>query len=286
MKIKFFFHQDTFSFSYIVYDQATKDAILIDPVLDYEQAASCIKYDYVKELADFILQEALLLHWIIETHIHADHISGAQYFKEKFSNSKIGISSKVVQVQKTFCSLYNLAEIATDGSQFDRLFEDGEIHVAGSLNLKFIHTPGHTPSCMSIHISNCLFVGDSLFIPDFGTGRCDFPDGSASELYSSVHDKIYQLPDQTRLFVGHDYQPGGRPLRWETSIAESKKENIQLCHETTKKDFIEFRTARDKSLNAPKLLLASLQININAGILPKVEDNDKRYLKIPLTLQK
>ena len=286
MEIKTFFHKDTYTFTHIVYDQLTKDAILIDPVLDYDPGSSSITYNYVMDLAAFIRKEALELHWIIESHVHADHLSGAQYLKENFSTSKIGVSNGVLKVQKTFCALYNLKELATDGSQFDRLFEDGEIVEAGSLALKFIHTPGHTPACMSTLISDSLFVGDSLFIPDFGTGRCDFPDGSASDLYHSIHEKIYTLPDETRIFVGHDYQPGGRPLRWETSVAESKKENIQLRQETTKEEFVEFRTTRDKQLNAPKLLLSSLQVNINAGLLPKPEGNQTRYLKIPLTIQK
>jgi glyoxylase-like metal-dependent hydrolase (beta-lactamase superfamily II) len=283
MEIKTFFHQDSFTFSYVVYDKSSKDAILIDPVLDYDAGSSSISYEFADDLINFILGEGLSLHWILETHIHADHISSSQYIKNKFSNAKVGISSGVVQVQETFKSTYNFKEMKTDGSQFEQLFSDGQKLEAGSLKLEFIHTPGHTPSCMCILIEDSLFAGDSLFIPDFGTGRCDFPNGSASDLYDSIHKKLYQLPDSTKVFVGHDYQPGGRQLRYETSISESKRENIQLRTETTKKEFIEFRTSRDKLLKAPKLLLPSIQINMQAGLLPTPEDNRMSYLKIPIS---
>ncbi|MBT7609956.1 MAG: MBL fold metallo-hydrolase [Bacteriovoracaceae bacterium] len=284
MEVKTFFHQDTFTFSYIAYDKSSKDAVLIDPVMDYDPYSSKISYEFADELLNFIMKERLILHWIIETHIHADHITSSQYINNKFLNAKTAVSSGVLKVQDTFSHLYNLKEMKTDGSQFDRLFEDGETVDVGSLKLEFIHSPGHTPSCMCILIGDVLFSGDSLFIPDFGTGRCDFPDGSASDLYDTISKKLYTLPDSTKVYVGHDYQPGGRKLRYETSILESKRENVQLSAETKKEEFIEFRSSRDKLLKVPKLLFTSVQINIQAGLLPEPEDNRTSYLKIPILI--
>jgi glyoxylase-like metal-dependent hydrolase (beta-lactamase superfamily II) len=257
--------------------------VIIDPVLDYDKGSSRVGYQFADDLVNFLKAENLNLHYIIETHVHADHMSSAQYLKSKFPTAKTAISTKITTVQKTFSEIYNFTDLPTDGSQFDCLFSDGDEIKAGSLSLKVIHTPGHTPTCMSILIGDCLFTGDSLFIPDFGTGRCDFPNGSAEELFLSVSNKLYILPDDTRVFVGHDYQPNGRELRSETSISESKNDNIQLTALTTKDEFVEFRTERDKQLSAPALLLPSIQVNIQAGHLPKLETNGVRYLKIPIT---
>jgi len=185
-------------------------------------------------------------------------------------------------VQEVFKGLFNEKSLKTDGSQFDRLIKDGEEFNAGSIKIKGINTPGHTPACMSFLIEDMLFSGDALFIEDFGTGRCDFPGGSADDCYTSVHDKLYSLPDETRVFVGHDYQPNGRELRYETTIGASKKENISINESTSRKDYIDFRTQRDSTLEAPALLLQSVQVNVNAGIFPPAEDNGVSYLKIPL----
>ncbi|MFT5450792.1 MAG: glyoxylase-like metal-dependent hydrolase (beta-lactamase superfamily II) [Enterobacterales bacterium] len=283
MDIKTFYHKDSSAFTYIVYSQQSKDAVIIDPVLDYDKASSKVGYQFADDLVGFIKTANLNLHYIIETHIHADHLSSAQYIKSKFPHAKTAISTKITTVQKTFKEIYNFTDLLTDGSQFDCLLNDGEEVKAGSLNLKIIHTAGHTPTCMSILVEGCLFTGDSLFIPDFGTGRCDFPNGSAEELFLSVSNKLYTLPDETRVFVGHDYQPNGRELRHETSILESKNENIQLTTSTSKDEFVAFRTARDKQLSTPALLLPSIQVNIQAGHLPIPESNGVRYLKIPIT---
>jgi len=283
MDIKTFYHQESSTFTHVVYNQQSKDAVIIDPVLDYDKASSMVGYQFADDLVDFLKAANLKLHYIIETHVHADHLSSAQYIKSKFPSAKTAISTKITIVQQTFSEIYNFTELSTDGSQFDCLFSDGDEIKAGSLSLKIIHTPGHTPTCMSILIEGCLFTGDSLFIPDFGTGRCDFPNGSAEELFLSVSNKLYTLPDDTRVFVGHDYQPNGRELRSETSILESKSENIQLTTSTSKDEFVAFRTQRDKLLSAPALLLPSIQVNIQAGHLPIPEANGVRYLKIPIT---
>ncbi|PCJ50693.1 MAG: MBL fold metallo-hydrolase [Gammaproteobacteria bacterium] len=285
MEIKTFYHKDTNTFSYIVYEPTTKDAVIFDCVLDYHKASSTISYDSVEEVIDFLQQQQLVLHYIIESHIHADHLSAAQYLKSKYPLAKTAVSTQITLVQETFSKIYNFADMSVDGSQFDSLFADGDIIEAGKLTLNIMHTPGHTPTCMSVLIEDCLFTGDSLFIPDFGTGRCDFPNGSAEQLYSSVSEKLYTLPDKTRVFVGHDYQPGGRELRSETSILESKKHNIQLTEQTSREEFVDFRTARDKLLSAPTLLLPSIQINMQAGLLPIAEDNEVSYLKIPLSIK-
>jgi glyoxylase-like metal-dependent hydrolase (beta-lactamase superfamily II) len=283
MEIKTFYHQDSSAFTYIVYCQESKDAVVIDPALDYEKSSSEVGYQFADELVNFIKATALNLHYIIETHVHADHISSAQYLKSKFPSAKTAISTKITTVQETFSEIYNFTDLPTDGSQFDCLFSDDDVIKAGSLVLRMIHTPGHTPTCMCILVEDCLFTGDSLFIPDFGTGRCDFPNGSAEDLFLSVSTKLYSLPDDTRVFVGHDCRPNGRELRNETTILESKNDNIQLTALTSQDEFVKFRTERDKLLSTPELLLPSIQINIQAGQLPIPEANGVRYLKIPIT---
>lgn len=281
--VKEFFDKATSTLTYVVYDAATKDAIILDPVWDYDPADSKMSSQSAEQVLDFVKKNDLNVHYILETHAHADHVSGSQILKEKLPGTKIGIGAKITEVQKVFKDVYNLdPHFKTDGSQFDLLLNEGQVLEAGTLKIETIYTPGHTPACSSYVIGDAVFTGDALFMPDYGTGRCDFPAGSADDLYTSVHEKLYKLPDNFRVFVGHDYLPNGRALAFETTIAEEKAKNIQLNYETSRNQFVEFRKIRDKSLAAPRLLLPSVQVNIDAGKLPKPEKNGKSYLKIPV----
>ena len=265
-EVKAFFHTDTSTLTYVVYDPSSNDAVVIDPVLDYDGKTGETTIDHVNKVAEFIDSENLNLHWVIETHPHADHLTGAQELKKRFPNAQVGIGKGVTLVQETFGPVFELGpEFKTDGSQFDYLFSDNEEVSAGSLNFKILFTPGHTPSCTCCLIDNLLFTGDTLFMPDFGTGRCDFPNGDAATLFRSIK-KIYELPDSTRVFVGHDYQPGGRELRYETSIKESKESNKHVKANTTEDEFVKFRTERDAQLKEPRLLKPSIRFNIQAGL--------------------
>ncbi|MFO7541357.1 MAG: MBL fold metallo-hydrolase [Thiobacillus sp.] len=285
MQVKAFFDSRTFTVTYIVRDPATNDAIIIDPVLDYEPAASKVWAESVEQVIEYVRAEKLNVHYILETHAHADHLSGSQLLKRAFPQAKIAVGERITVVQQTFKTIFNLTEdFATDGSQFDRLLKDGEIVEAGSLKLEVIFTPGHTPACATYKIEDAIFTGDAIFMPDGGTGRCDFPAGSAKDLYHSISSKLYSLPDSTRVFVGHDYQPGGREVKWETTIGDEKKNNIQLNATTSEDEFIQFRAARDKTLAAPKLLFQSVQVNIDAGKMPAPSEDKKRYLKIPINV--
>ncbi len=283
LNIQEFYDPDTFTLTYVVTDEETKDAVIIDPVWDYDPAASKVSTHSADKVLEYVKKNELNVHYILETHAHADHISGAQILKQKIPNAKVGIGANITKVQEVFKGVFNLEEgFATDGSQFDLLLTEDEVLKAGTIEIKTIYTPGHTPACASYLIEDAVFTGDALFMPDFGTGRCDFPAGSAEDLYVSVHDKLYNLPDETRVFVGHDYRPGGRELEFQTTIGESKQANIQLKAQTTRDEFIEFRTTRDKKLAAPRLLLPSVQVNIDAGKLPEAEGNGTSYLKIPV----
>lgn len=282
MKIETFFDKDTFTLTYLVFDEKTKDSFIIDPVLDYDARASKIATIQVDLIEDYINKYQLKLHYCLETHAHADHLSGAPELKKRFPNSKIGINKNITLVQDVFKDVFNFQDLKTDGSQFDLLFDNNDIIQAGSLIIKAISTPGHTPACSSFLIDDVLFSGDSLFMPDYGTGRCDFPAGSSADLFNSVHEKLYSLADNTRVFVGHDYQPRGRELKWETTIGESKENNIQLKASTTKDEYVKMRDERDATLAAPRLLLQSVQVNIKAGHLPEKESNGVKYLKIPI----
>lgn len=285
MQVKAFYDSRTFTVTYIVHDPATNDAVIIDPVLDYDPAASKVWAESVEQVIDYVRAEKLNVHYILETHAHADHLSGSQLLKRAFPQAKIAVGERITVVQQTFKTIFNLTEdFATDGSQFDRLLKDGEIVAAGSLKLEVIFTPGHTPACATYKIEDAIFTGDAIFMPDGGTGRCDFPAGSAKDLYQSISSKLYALPDSTRVFVGHDYQPGGREVKWETTIGDEKQNNIQLKATTSEDEFIQFRAARDKTLAAPKLLFQSVQVNIDAGKMPKPSEDKKRYLKIPLNV--
>lgn len=282
MRVKEFFDPATATLTFVVWDEATKDAVVIDPVLDYDPLASQTSTESLKKLAAFIDEHALSLRYVLETHAHADHLSGSQWLRRKY-DAGIVIGAAITRVQKTFQGVFDLPEsFATDGTQFDKLASAGERFKAGSLDIHVIPTPGHTPACITFEIGDALFVGDALFMDDYGTGRCDFPDGSASDLYDSVQ-RLYAYPDSTRVFVGHDY-PDGREMRFETTVGASKAKNPQIRTETTREEFVAFREARDATLSPPRLIFQSVQVNINAGMLPPSHDNGVRYLKTPLNL--
>lgn len=284
VQIKEFFDKNTWTLTYVVWDEISRDSIIIDPVLDYDQAASKTSEESAKAVIKFLRSKELILHFILETHAHADHLSGSQIIKKEYPNAQIVIGENITKVQKVFKGFFDMPEnFKTDGSQFDRLLKDGEEFEAGAIKIKTLFTPGHTPACASYYIDGNVFVGDALFMPDYGTGRCDFPEGSVVDLYHSVHDKLYKLPDSTKVYTGHDYLPNGRPLKFMTTIAEEKAGNIQLKDMTTLDEFVRFRTDRDRTLAAPKLLLPSVQINIDAGRLPEPAKNGKRYLRIPIS---
>lgn len=287
METKSFFDERTFTITYVVFDKETRDAVVIDPVLDYDPKASTTWTESVQEVLDFLKSENLNLHYILETHAHADHLSGSQMIKKAYPEAKVVIGEHITTVQKTFKGLFNLpTDFPTDGRQFDKLVTDGEKLQAGTIEIGTIYTPGHTPACVSYTIDDAVFTGDALFMPDMGTGRCDFPAGSAKDLYNSIANRLYSLPDETKVYVGHDYAPGGREYAWESTIGESERANVQLPAGRSESDFIEFREARDKTLEAPKLLFQSVQVNVDAGALPKPDNNEIAYLKIPINIFK
>lgn len=283
MKIQHFFDQDTFTLSYVVFDEESLDAVIIDPVLDFDPASGRISNDSIQKLVGFINSEKLQPRLVLETHAHADHLSSSQYLKDFFPNVKIAISDRITSVQEVFKKVFNMKDLNADGSDFDILIHDNVEFTAGLIKIKPIPTPGHTPACTSFLIGENVFTGDAIFMPDSGTGRCDFPKGSAATLYESVK-RLYSLPDNTKVFVGHDYQPNGRELKFRSTIAECKESNIHIKANTTKEEFISFREGRDKTLKAPRLLLPSLQVNIAAGKLPPKDDNGVSYLKTPLKI--
>lgn len=282
LQIKHFFDSITSTLTYVVYDQDTQDAVVIDPVWDYDPASGKLSTKSMDPVVAFVKEMNLRPHYVMETHAHADHLSSSQLFKNFFPDIKVAIGERITEVQKVFKKVFNLNDLNTTGSDFDILLKEGEVLQAGSLKIKTLFTPGHTPACASYLIEDAIFTGDALFMPDSGTGRCDFPAGSAENLYDSVTGKIYSLPANTRIFVGHDYQPNGRELMYQTTVDEEKNKNIQLKGHTSKEDFIKFRQERDATLAAPKLLLPSIQVNIRAGQLPAAEENGMRYLKLPL----
>lgn len=282
-QIRAFFDARTYTLTYLVWDPETRDALVIDPVLDYDPAPSRTWTESLDELSAVIHENELAVRYVLETHAHADHVSGSQILRRRF-DAKVGIGAGITAVQETFAPIFDLGEdFATDGSQFDVLMREDAPLTVGGMTVETIPTPGHTPACATYKIGDALFVGDALFIEDFGTGRCDFPKGSAADLYDSVQ-KLYAHPDETRVFVGHDYQPGGRELRYETTIGASKASNEQLRGDTPREEFIEMRKARDATLSAPRLLLPSVQLNVNAGKLPEPHANGHRYLNTPLNV--
>ncbi len=276
-----FFDTPTFTVTYVVADPETGRAAVVDPVLDYDPSSGRTSTASSDKVIDFITAQKLAVDWILETHVHADHLSGAPYIREKLGG-KIAIGENVKAVQAVFKGVFNLADLATDGGQFDHLFEDGEAFSIGNVEARVIHTPGHTPACITYLIGDAGFVGDTLFMPDFGTARTDFPGGSAGQLYDSIR-KILALPDDTRLFMCHDYKaPGRDEFAWETSVKEQRESNIHVNDNITRDQFIEMREDRDSQLGMPKLILPSIQVNVRAGNLPAAEDNGVAYLKIPL----
>ena len=281
-KLETFFDESTYTLTYVLYSEKTKDAIIIDPVLDYDPAASRVSDESITKVINFIKKNDLNVHYILETHAHADHLTGAAELKKRLEGVKIAIGKNITKVQELFSGVFNLKDLNINGIQFDVLLNEEDVLKAGDIEISTIFTPGHTPACSSYLIDDMLFTGDALFMPDYGTGRCDFPAGSAKDLYHSIHEKLYQLPDTTRVLTGHDYQPNGRQLEYESTIGENKKNNIQLKESTTEEEFIKFRTTRDATLSAPRLLLPSIQVNIDAGKLPTAEENGTQYLKIPV----
>ena len=280
--VKAFFDPDTYTVSYIVSDPASGAAAIIDSVLEYDPASGRTNTRSADAIIADIEERGLKVDWILETHVHADHLSAAPYLRDRLGG-RIGIGEHVKQVQGVFGDLFNVEPgFCRDGSQFDHLFTDGETFRIGEMEAETIWTPGHTPACMVYHIGNAAFVGDTLFMPDFGTARCDFPGGNAHTLYRSIQ-KIFALPDETRLFMCHDYKAPGRDhYAWETTVAEEKAANIHVHEGTSEDDFVAMREARDAKLSMPTLILPSVQVNMRAGDLPEPEDNGTRYLKIPL----
>jgi len=281
MDVQHFFDEQTFTLTYVVYDKETKTGVVIDTVTDFDPNSGRTSNESNDKVAKFIDEQSLSIHYVLDTHAHADHFTGLQYFKDRYGCRTV-IGRYIIGVQSIFREVFNLgADLRADGSQFDVLVEDGEVLEAGPLQIKAIHTPGHTPACLTYQIGDALFVGDALFMPDYGTGRCDFPGGSGEALYDSIQ-KLYSLPDETRVFTCHDYLPGGRELRFQSKIVEEKKSNVQLNEKTTRENYIAFRKERDSGLAMPKLILPSLQVNIRGGRLPEPEGNGTSYLKIPL----
>ncbi len=284
MRHQAFFDPQTSTLTYVVYEPDTRDAVVIDPVLDYEPVGSTTSTTRLEEVAAFVRAHQLRVHYAIETHAHADHLSGAQWLRRELG-ARVAVGARIVEVQRVFQRIFDLpASFRVDGGQFDRLLVDGEPLSAGSLDLEIIATPGHTPACVSLRIGDAVFTGDAVFIEDYGTGRCDFPCGSADALYTSVHERLYSLPDATRVFVGHDYQPGGRALRSETTIGRLKASNVQLSAATTRAEFVKFRGERDATLSAPRLLYPSVQVNVDAGRLPAADAHGIRRFRIPVNL--
>jgi glyoxylase-like metal-dependent hydrolase (beta-lactamase superfamily II) len=275
-----FFDEASNTISYLVKDPDSTACAIIDSVLDFDYAAGRIAYDSADRLIAAIKASGLTLEWIIETHVHADHLSAAPYIQQKLGG-KIGVSARIIEVQNTFGKIFNEGtEFQRDGSQFDALFEEGDTYQIGGMTAFAIATPGHTPACMVHVIGNAAFAGDTLFMPDGGSARADFPGGNAAELYRSIQ-KVLALPDEMRLLVCHDYGPGGRAIAWETTIGEQRKSNIHVGGGKTQDEFVKFRTERDAQLSMPKLILPSLQVNMRAGDIPR-DANGRPMLKVPL----
>ncbi|CZT37838.1 bifunctional sulfur transferase/dioxygenase Blh [Rhizobium sp. 9140] len=278
-QVKGFFDKRTCSIQYVVFDPETRKCAIIDPVLDFDEKAGAIATINADAIFAYICNEGLTVEWILDTHPHADHLSAAQYLKDK-TGARTAIGERVVDVQKLWKGIYNWPELAIDGSQWDRLFANGETFKIGCIDTKVLFSPGHTPASITYVIGDAAFVHDTLFMPDGGTARADFPGGDARDLWRSI-EKILALPDETRIFTGHDYQPDGREPRWESTVADQKTFNPHLAG-LTEEDFVALRTKRDKTLPMPKLILHALQVNIRGGRLPEPEPNGKRYLRFPV----
>ncbi len=278
--IEAFFDQPTFTISYLVADPETGEAAVIDPVLDYDHKAGTVDTRSCEKILARAEEQGYTITWALETHAHADHLSGAPFFKARVG-ARIGIGENITKVQTIFRPVFNATDLKTDGSDFDHLFTDGETFRIGKLNGEIIHTPGHTPADISYKIDDAVFVGDTIFMPDYGTARADFPGGDAHQLYASIQ-KLLTLPDETRLFMCHDYKaPGRDEYAWETTVAE-EKQNVHLKDGVTEDAFVDMRETRDATLAAPVLLLPSIQVNIRAGRFPKAEQNGVHYLVVPV----
>ena len=279
--VKTFFDAPTNTFSYVVKDPESAGCAIVDSVLDFDYASGHVSYLSADAIIAHVREHGLTVEWLIETHVHADHLSAAPYLQEKVGG-KIGIGAKITAVQETFGKVFNEGtEFQRDGSQFDRLFEDGDRFTIGTMEALAIHTPGHTPACMTYVIGDTAFVGDTLFMPDGGTARADFPGGDAGQLYRSIR-KVLALPAQTRLFMCHDYGPNGRDIRNETTVADQLAHNIHVHEGISEDEFVQMRSKRDATLAMPKLIIPSLQVNMKAGALPEPEANGQRYLKVPI----
>lgn len=275
-----FFDQATNTISYVVRDPKSNACAIVDSVMDIDYAAGRITYEHADAIIDFVRENGLTVEWLIETHVHADHLSAAPYIQQKLGG-KIGTGEKITVVQDTFGKIFNEGtEFQRDGSQFDQLFSDGDSYQIGSMTAFAMHTPGHTPSCMVHVVGAAAFVGDTLFMPDGGSARADFPGGDAGELYDSIQ-KVLALPDETRLFMCHDYGPNGRDIQWETTVAAEKQHNIHVGAGKSRKEFVKFRTERDAELDMPKLIIPSLQVNMRAGEVP-TDAEGHPTLKVPV----
>ena len=282
-EIKMFFDEDSNTFSYVVKDPGSDACAIIDSVMDINYAAGGISHEHADEIITYIKDSDLKLEWLLETHVHADHLSAAPYIQSKLGG-KIGIGKNITIVQDVFGKIFNEGtEFQRDGSQFDALMDDGDTFTIGTMTGFAMHTPGHTPACMVHVIGNAAFVGDTLFMPDAGTARADFPGGDAGDLYDSVQ-KVLALPDDMQLYMCHDYAPGGREVLYKTTVGEQKRDNIHAGDGHSRKDFIEMRHARDATLGVPRLIVPSLQINMRAGNLPPADKDGKTFLKVPVNV--
>lgn len=284
-EVEAFFHRDSCTISYLVADPAAQVAALIDPVLDFELSSCRTWTASAQAMLDRAAQRGWRIDWLLETHAHADHLSAGHWLRQQLPQARLAIGSGIVQVQRHFAGLFNLgAQFPADGSQFDRLLADDERFPLGGIECRAIAVPGHTPDSLAYLIGDALFVGDSIFMPDGGTARCDFPGGDAATLYRSIQ-RLFQLPADTRVFVCHDYQPGGRDLQYETRIGAQQRDNIHVGAGVPEDEFVRRRRERDATLAAPKLLLPAIQVNIRAGAMPEPEANGLRYLKLPLDVR-
>ncbi len=281
-QIEPFFDPATFTYSYVVSDPQTRQCAVIDSVLDYDPASGRTSHATAQRLVDYVREQDLKVQWLLETHVHADHLSAAPYLRQQLGG-QLAIGDRITVVQDTFGKLFNAGTgFATDGRQFDHLFHDGDTFQVGNIQARAIHTPGHTPACMTYVIGDAAFVGDTLFMPDYGTARCDFPGGDARTLYQSIQ-KLFALPGGTRVFMCHDYKaPGREEFLYETTIAAEREHNVHVHAGISEDQFVAMRTARDATLGMPTLILPSVQINMRGGELPEPESNGTRYLKIPL----
>jgi glyoxylase-like metal-dependent hydrolase (beta-lactamase superfamily II) len=280
-QVKAFFDPATWTISYVVKDPNSKACAVVDSVMDIDYAAGRISYESADQIVDYIETEGLKLEWLLETHVHADHLSGAPYIQGKLGG-KIGIGENITVVQDVFGKVFNEGtEFQRDGSQFDRLFKDGDTYKIGDLECFTMHTPGHTPACMTHTMGDATFTGDTLFMPDGGSARADFPGGDAATLYDSIQ-KVLALPDDMRLFMCHDYGPNGRDIEWETTVGAERIHNIHVGDGKTKEDFVTFREERDAQLDMPRLIIPSLQVNMRAGELPPADKDGKTFLKVPV----